>query len=108
MKANYINTLYVYLARMVFMAIDEIKLTKIREKLKALLIENLSLEDIEPEEIADDEILFDEGLGLDSLDAVEIVVLLQRNFNIDVKDAQKAREVFYSLETLTKFVYDNT
>ena len=90
------------------MAVDEKKFNEIREKLKVLLVENLSLEDIEPEEIADDEVLFGEGLGLDSLDAVEIVVLLQRNFNIEVKDAQKARKVFYSIETLTQFIYDNT
>jgi len=90
------------------MAVDEKKLSEIREKLKVLLVDNLSLEDIEPEEIVDDEILFGEGLGLDSLDAVEIVVLLQRNFNIDVKDAQKARKVFFSVETLTKYIYDNT
>ena len=90
------------------MAVDEKKLSEIREKLKVLLVDNLSLEEIESEEIADDEILFGEGLGLDSLDAVEIVVLLQRNFNIDVKDAQKARKVFFSVETLTKYIYDNT
>jgi acyl carrier protein len=90
------------------MAADEKILNEIRDKLKVLLVENLSLEDIEPEEIADDEVLFGEGLGLDSLDAVEIVVLLQRNFNIDVKDAQKAKKVFYSIETLTEFIYDNT
>ncbi len=90
------------------MTIDEKRLNEIREKLKVLLVESLSLEDVEPEEIADDEILFGEGLGLDSLDAVEIVVLLQRNFNIKVKDAQKARKVFYSVETLTKYIYDNT
>ncbi len=90
------------------MAVDEKKFNEIREKLKILLVESLSLEDIEPDEIADDEVLFGEGLGLDSLDAVEIVVLLQRNFNIEVKDAQKARKVFYSIETLTQFIYDNT
>ena len=90
------------------MTIDVKRLNEIREKLKVLLVETLSLEDIEPEEIADDEILFGEGLGLDSLDAVEIVVLLQRNFNINVKDAKKARKVFYSVETLTKYIYDNT
>ena len=87
---------------------DDEKLKKIREKLKVLLVENLSLEDVEPEDIADDEILFGEGLALDSLDAVEIVVLLQRNFNIEIKDAKKARKVFYSVETLTKYIYDNS
>jgi acyl carrier protein len=89
------------------MAVDKQKESEIRKKLKVLLVKNLSLEDIEPEEIADDEILFGEGLGLDSLDAVEIVVLLQRNFNIDIKDAQKARKAFYSVKTLTQYICNN-
>ena len=83
-------------------------LVEIREKLKELLVENLSLEDITPEEIKDDEILFGEGLGLDSLDAVEIVVLLQRNFGLEVKDMEKGREIFYSIDTLARYVYENT
>jgi len=49
----------------------EMELSEIRKKLKKLLVENLSLESVKPEEIKDDEILFGEGLGLDSLDAVE-------------------------------------
>lgn len=83
-------------------------LVDIREKLKELLVENLSLEDVTPEEIKDDEILFGEGLGLDSLDAVEIVVLLQRNFGLEVKDMEKGREIFYSIDTLARYVYENT
>jgi len=67
------------------------ELENIRKKLKKLLVTNLSLADIKPEDIKDDEILFEEGLGLDSLDAVEIVVLLQRNFghNIFMKIQKK-------------------
>lgn len=87
---------------------EENGLVEIREKLKELLVENLSLEDITPEEIKDDEILFGEGLGLDSLDAVEIVVLLQRNFGLEVKDMEKGREIFYSIDTLARYVYENT
>ena len=83
------------------------KLTEMREKLKVLLVDHLSLEDIKPEDIKDDEILFGEGLGLDSLDAVEIVVLLQRNFGLEVKDMNKGREIFYSIDTLAKYVVDN-
>lgn len=83
-------------------------LVEIRKKLKELLVENLSLEDVAPEEIKDDEILFGEGLGLDSLDAVEIVVLLQRNFGLEVKDMEKGREIFYSIDTLARYVYENT
>ena len=83
----------------------ETKLAEIRERLKVLLIEQLSLEDITPEEIGDDMQLFGEGLGLDSLDAVEIVVLLQRNFNLEVKDLEKSREVFTSVNTLAEYIY---
>lgn len=84
----------------------ETKLAEIRECLKVLLVEQLSLEDITPEEIGDDMQLFGEGLGLDSLDAVEIVVLLQRNFNLEVKDLEKSREVFTSVNTLAEYIYE--
>ena len=85
----------------------EMELPEIRKKLKKLLVENLSLEDIKPEEIKDDEILFGEGLGLDSLDAVEIVVLLQRNFGLEVKDMKEGQKIFYSIDTLANYVYEN-
>jgi len=82
-------------------------LAETRKLLKELLVENLSLEDIRPEDIKDDEILFGEGLGLDSLDAVEIVVLLQRNFGLEVKDMKQGREIFYSIDTLARYVCEN-
>ena len=85
----------------------EKNLAEIRKLLKELLVENLSLEDIRPEDIQDDEILFGEGLGLDSLDAVEIVVLLQRNFGLEVKDMKQGREIFYSVDTLARYIYEN-
>ncbi|MEN7973782.1 MAG: phosphopantetheine-binding protein [Verrucomicrobiota bacterium] len=86
----------------------EAKLAEIREKLKVLLVDQLSLEDIDPKDIEDDSELFGEGLGLDSLDAVEIVVMLQRNFNIETKDMEKNREVFRTISTLADFVYEKT
>ena len=85
----------------------EKNLAEIRKLLKELLVENLSLEDIQPEDIKDDEILFGDGLGLDSLDAVEIVVLLQRNFGLEVKDMKQGREIFYSVDTLARYIYVN-
>lgn len=85
----------------------EQELAKIKKDLKEMLVRDLSLEDIKPEDIKDDEVLFGEGLGLDSLDAVEIVVILQRNFGLEIKDMEKGKEIFYSIDTLANYVYEN-
>lgn len=82
-------------------------LTEIRKKLKELIVSGLSLEGVTPEEIKDDTVLFGEGLGLDSLDAVEIVVLLQRNWGVDVKDMNEGRKALYSIDTVANYVYDH-
>ena len=83
------------------------ELAQIRKDLKEILVKELSLEDVMPENIKDDEVLFGEGLGLDSLDAVEIVVLLQRNFGIEVSDMTKGKEIFYSIDTLARYICEN-
>lgn len=82
-------------------------LAQIKKDLKEMLVTGLSLEDIKPEDIKDDEMLFGDGLGLDSLDAVEIVVLLQRNFGLEVKDMENRKEIFTSIDTLAKYVFEN-
>ncbi len=81
---------------------------ELKKELKELLVEHLGLEDITPQEIGDDMPLFGDGVGLDSLDGVEIVVLLQRHYGLDVKDMQKGQEIFQSVSTLAEYVARNT
>lgn len=84
----------------------EHELAGIRAELKELLISNLNFEDMTPDQIKDDEPLFGEGLGLDSLDAVEIVVILQRHFRVEVKDMEEGREIFRCINTIAEYIYD--
>jgi len=76
----------------------------IKEKLKAALVEELKLEDVRPEDIVDDAPLFGEGLGLDSLDAIELVVLVQRNFGLAMQDQEEARRAFASVNSLSAYI----
>jgi len=76
----------------------------LRQKIKELLIERLKFEDMTPEDISDDEPLFAGGLGLDSIDALEIVVMLESEFGVKVKNETSAREHFKSVASLAGFV----
>jgi acyl carrier protein len=76
----------------------------LNKKLKTIIIEELNLEDVKPEDIDDDAPLFGEGLGLDSLDAVELVVQVQRHFEVEIKDIEEGRMAFQSINCLRHFI----
>ena len=81
----------------------------IKQKLKQVIIEDLALEDVSIDSIDDDSPIFgEEGLGLDSLDAVELVVIIQKHFGVQIKDMTKGREVFQTLNTLAEYILENT
>ena len=78
---------------------------ELREEIKNLIIESLALEEITPEDIKDDEPLFNEGLGLDSIDALELGMAIKRKYNISMEeDKEVNKKYFYSVNTLSDFV----
>jgi acyl carrier protein len=73
-------------------------------ELKRLIINTLKLEDVTPEDIADDAPLFGEGLGLDSIDALELVVSLEKTYGVFIPDSEVGKKVFRSVNALAEFV----
>lgn len=77
------------------------------EKLKVQLIEQLNLEDMEPEDIDAEEPLFGTGLGLDSIDALELIVLLEKEYGIKIQNPKDGQKIFFSLKTMAEFIMAN-
>ena len=77
------------------------------EKLKSEIIDTLNLDDIKPEEIKNDEPLFGDGLGLDSIDALELIVLMEKNYGIKLKTTEESRKIFVSLNVMTDYISKN-
>lgn len=74
------------------------------EKLKTQIIEQLNLVEVKPEEINADSPLFGEGLGLDSIDALELIVLLEKHYGIKIKDPKDGKTIFQSLRAMAEFI----
>lgn len=78
---------------------------ELEEQIKQLIISSLELEDISVDDIQDDEPLFGEGLGLDSIDALELGMALKKEFNLNLsKDKEENKKHFYSVKTMAEFV----
>lgn len=81
---------------------------ELKQELKEALIEALNLEEMTPDQIDDEAPLFgDEGLGLDSIDALEIILVLERNYGIRIENPNKGKDIFYSVDTLAAYITAN-
>ncbi|HVS93682.1 MAG TPA: phosphopantetheine-binding protein [Mucilaginibacter sp.] len=78
--------------------------TELKEKLKSQIILFLNLTDLTPADIKDDEPLFGDGLGLDSIDSLELIVLLKREYGIDIKDPKVGRKVLVDVNTMAEYI----
>lgn len=77
------------------------------QTLKEQIIERLNLKNLKPEDIGDEQPLFVEGIGLDSIDALELIVLLQQEYNIRLSNAEDGPRVFYSVKTMADYITAN-
>ncbi|MDQ3048831.1 MAG: phosphopantetheine-binding protein [Bacteroidota bacterium] len=77
------------------------------DQLKGEIIEQLNLEDVKKEDIDNDAPLFGGGLGLDSIDALELIVLLEKNHGIKIANPADGKKIFQSLRTMAQYIQDN-
>ncbi|MDR1761057.1 MAG: phosphopantetheine-binding protein [Bacteroidales bacterium] len=74
------------------------------EKLKSEIIDVLNLEDMSPADIDENAALFGDGLGLDSIDALELIVLMEKNYGIKLSDPAQGKEIFKSVKVLADYI----
>jgi acyl carrier protein len=80
---------------------------ELKQRLKLMLIEGLRLEDTRPQDIEDSAPIFVEGLGLDSIDALELVVLVEEAFRVSIPDEEVGKSAFASIDALADFILAN-
>jgi acyl carrier protein len=80
---------------------------ELKTKLKEQIIESLNLQGMKPEDIDDNAPLFGEGLGLDSIDSLELMVLLERNYGIKIEDAREGRKVLTSVQSMADYIQEH-
>ncbi len=74
------------------------------QKLKVQIIEQLNLEDMEPGDIDENDPLFGNGMGLDSIDALELIVLLEKEYGIKIENPKDGQKIFYSIKSIAEFI----
>ena len=79
-------------------------MSELKIKIKEKLIEHLNLEDFNQDNFKDDTPLFGDGLGLDSIDALEIIVMLEKKFNVKISNPEEGAKIFQSVNTIAKFI----
>ena len=77
---------------------------ELKEQVKAQIIEFLNLKTVKPSDIKDDEPLFGDGLGLDSIDSIELIVLLSREYGIEIKDPKEGRKILVDINTMVSYI----
>jgi len=83
------------------------EMNELKQELKQQIIEFLNLTPLTPDEIKDDEPLFGDGLGLDSIDSLELIVLLKRNYGITIQDPKEGRKVLVNINTMVEYIESN-
>lgn len=82
-------------------------MSELKHELKEKIIEQLNLEDVAIEDIADDDSLFGDGLGLDSIDALELIVMLDKDYGIKLSDPKEGRKIFESVEVMANYIAEH-
>lgn len=77
---------------------------QLKQQLKQQIVQFLNLTDIQPDHIKDDEPLFGEGLGLDSIDSIELIVLLSREYGITIEDPKEGRKILVDINTMADYI----
>lgn len=80
---------------------------QLKKQLKEQIVKFLNLNTVKPEDIKDDEPLFGEGLGLDSIDSVELIVLLSREYGINIQDPKEGRKVLVDINTMADYIAEH-
>ena len=79
-----------------------------KQELKEKIINDLNLEDVKVADISNDDPLFGDGLGLDSIDALELIVMLDKDYGIKITDPKEGKSIFESIDTMATYIAENS